>query len=313
MTHSTLFSGLQGRLKEDAPLGARTWFRTGGNADWLFVPKNVDDLRSFLHQRPSTMPLTVLGACSNIIIRDGGLEGAVIRLAGGFADITRDGDHGLIVGAAALDVTVAEQAALYGLAQMEFLVGIPGSIGGAIAMNAGAYGGEMRNILDWVDILTLDGQEKRLPAADLNMSYRHSSLPQGAIVIRARLRGTPDDPSLIKERLAHIRASREESQPLRTRTGGSTFRNPEEHKAWALIDQAGCRGLRFGDAQISEKHCNFMLNTGQASSYELEHLGEIVKQRVLDNSGVMLQWEIKRLGRFLPNQHIAFSNTNMGA
>lgn len=296
MNIPSCFSGLRGRLKTDAPLGMRSWFRTGGAADYLFVPKDSDDLSTALRQRPDTMSLTVLGACSNIIIRDGGIEGLVIRLAGGFADIDVEQD-GLIVGAAALDVTVAETAAHHGLAGMEFLVGIPGSIGGAVAMNAGAYGRDMAAILDWVELLTSEGKPLRLPAHELTMSYRHTSLPKGAVVTRARLKGTPDNPATITERMTAIRTSREESQPLRTRTGGSTFRNPDGHKAWELIDQAGCRGLIQGGAQMSEKHCNFMLNLGQASSADLEQLGTIVRQRVYDTSGISLQWEIKRLGR----------------
>lgn len=299
MTVSSPFSGLRGRLKDHAPLAARSWFRTGGTADWLFIPKDHDDLSSALRQRPSTMPLTILGACSNVILRDGGIEGLVVRLAGGFADITPDHD-GLIVGAAALDVTVAETAARHHLGGMEFLVGIPGSIGGAVAMNAGAYGRDMAAILEWVEILTPDGAYHRLPADTLTMRYRHTELPDGAIVIRARLKGTADTPDAIIERMNAIRASREESQPLRTRTGGSTFRNPDGHKAWELIDQAGCRGLRHGDAQMSEKHCNFMLNLGHASSHDLEQLGTHVRQRVYDTSGISLHWEIKRLGRHAP-------------
>lgn len=299
MTADAPFQQVRGRLKAQAPLAARSWFRSGGAADWLFVPQDAEDLASALRQCPSELPVTVLGACSNVIIRDGGLPGLTIRLAGGFAGIEVDGD-GLIAGAAALDGSVAETAAQAGMAGFAFLSTIPGSIGGAVCMNAGAYGGDMSILLDWVEILTREGTLQRLPAAALNMQYRHTSLPEGSIVLRARLKAHgKDDPTTIQQAMREMRASREASQPLRARTGGSTFRNPEGHKAWELIDAAGCRGLRHGGAQISEKHCNFMLNTGEATSTELEELGEMVRARVLDKSGVTLHWEIKRLGRSL--------------
>ncbi|MDI6653656.1 UDP-N-acetylmuramate dehydrogenase [Gluconobacter japonicus] len=288
--------GLRGRLTANAPLGARAWFRTGGPADWLFVPEDVDDLADLLRNRPTDLPLTVLGACSNVIIRDGGIEGVVVRLARGFSDIQVEAD-GIIAGAAALDVTVAEHSAAAGLAGLEFLVGIPGSIGGAVRMNAGAYGSDIKAVLDWAEILTSEGELHRLSCEELGFDYRHSELPDGAIVIRARLRGTPDNPEAIRERLAEIRASREASQPVRARTGGSTFRNPEGHKAWALVDEAGCRGMMLGGAQVSEKHCNFLLNIGDATSEQLETLGETVRQKVLEQSGIDLHWEIRRIGR----------------
>ncbi|MBS1101799.1 UDP-N-acetylmuramate dehydrogenase [Gluconobacter sp. Dm-62] len=289
-------TGLRGRLTPNAPLGPRAWFRVGGPADWLFVPEDRDDLTLFLRGKPATMPVTILGACSNVIIRDGGIAGTVIRLARGFADIDVQGDS-LIVGAAALDITVAEYAAAAGLAGLEFLAGIPGSIGGAVRMNAGAYGSDINAVLEWADILTAEGELLRLSHDDLGFAYRHSELPEGSVVIRASLRGTPDNADAIRSRIADIRASREASQPVRARTGGSTFRNPAGHKAWQLIDDAGCRGLQIGDAQVSEKHCNFLLNLGQASSADLETLGEAVREKVLAQSGVDLHWEIKRIGR----------------
>ncbi|GAN91643.1 UDP-N-acetylenolpyruvoylglucosamine reductase [Gluconobacter frateurii M-2] len=289
-------SGLRGRLTANAPLGARAWFRTGGPADWLFVPEDVQDLADLLRNRPTDLPLTVLGACSNVIIRDGGIEGVVVRLARGFSDIQVEAD-GIIAGAAALDVTVAEHSAAAGLAGLEFLVGIPGSIGGAVRMNAGAYGSDIKTVLDWAEILTSEGELRRLSCEELGFDYRHSELPEGAIVVRARLRGTPDAPEAIRERLAEIRASREASQPVRARTGGSTFRNPDGHKAWALVDEAGCRGMMLGGAQVSEKHCNFLLNLGEATSEQLETLGETVRKKVLDQSGIDLHWEIRRIGR----------------
>lgn len=298
MTASSNFpvTGLRGRLTPNAPLGPRAWFRVGGPADWLFVPEDQDDLALFLREKPASMPVTVLGACSNVIIRDGGIAGTVIRLTRGFADIDVQ-DNSLIVGAAALDITVAEHAAAAGLAGLEFLAGIPGSIGGAVRMNAGAYGSDINAILEWAEILTADGDLRRLSHDDLGFAYRHSELPEGSVVIRASLRGTPDNADVIRSRIADIRASREASQPVRARTGGSTFRNPEGHKAWQLIDEAGCRGLQIGDAQVSEKHCNFLLNLGQASSADLETLGETVREKVLAQSGVDLHWEIKRIGR----------------
>ncbi|MBF0876392.1 UDP-N-acetylmuramate dehydrogenase [Gluconobacter cerevisiae] len=298
MTDSSDFpvKGLRGRLTPNAPLGPRAWFRVGGPADWVFTPEDQDDLALFLRKKPVSMPVTVLGACSNVIIRDGGIAGTVIRLARGFADIEVEGNS-LIVGAAALDITVAEHAAAAGLAGLEFLAGIPGSIGGAVRMNAGAYGSDLDAVLEWAEILTDKGELRRLSRAELGFAYRHSELPEGSVVIRASLRGTPDDANAIRSRIADIRASREASQPVRARTGGSTFRNPEGRKAWQLIDGAGCRGLRIGDAQVSEKHCNFLLNLGQASSTDLETLGETVRKKVLAQSGVSLHWEIKRIGR----------------
>ncbi|MBS1090956.1 UDP-N-acetylmuramate dehydrogenase [Gluconobacter sp. Dm-74] len=298
MTDSSDFpvKGLRGRLTPNTPLGPRAWFRVGGPADWVFIPEDQDDLALFLREKPASMPVTILGACSNVIIRDGGIAGTVIRLARGFADIDIQGNS-LIVGAAALDITVAEHAAAAGLAGLEFLAGIPGSIGGAARMNAGAYGSDLDAILEWAEILTENGDLRRLSHDELGFAYRHSELPPGSVVIRASLRGTPDDANAIRSRIADIRASREASQPVRARTGGSTFRNPEGHKAWQLIDEAGCRGLRIGDAQVSEKHCNFLLNLGQASSADLETLGETVREKVLAQSGVSLHWEIKRIGR----------------
>ncbi|QDH16275.1 UDP-N-acetylmuramate dehydrogenase [Swingsia samuiensis] len=288
--------GLRGRITKDAPLGPRTWFRTGGAADWLFIPEDQDDLIQFLKNKPSELPYLVLGACSNVIIRDDGIEGAVIRLTRGFSEIQVVEDQ-IIAGAAALDVTVAEHSATASLAGLEFLSGIPGSIGGAVRMNAGAYGSDIKAVLQWADIITSDGTLKRLSCEELSFSYRHSNLPEDAIVVRACLKGQAGDAAEIRERISEIKESRENSQPIRARTGGSTFRNPDGHKAWALIDAAGCRGMTLGGAQISEKHCNFLLNLGTATSADLENLGDAVRQKVLDQSGIDLHWEIKRLGR----------------
>ena len=285
---------LTGRMQADAPLAAFTWFRVGGPAEILVRPSSPKDLATLLAALPEDAPLTVIGAASNLIVRDGGITGVVVRLARGFSEIIPDAT-GIVAGAAALDATVAEYAAAAGLAGLEFLSGIPGSIGGAVAMNAGAYGGDVAGCLDWVDIVTAAGVS-RLNAAALHFAYRHAALPPGAVVTRARFHAKPGDPAIIASRMAEIRASREATQPVRARTGGSTFRNPPDMKAWELIDSAGCRGLQRGGAQISEKHCNFMLNTGGATAAELEGLGEEVRRRVHAATGITLDWEIKRIG-----------------
>jgi UDP-N-acetylmuramate dehydrogenase len=290
---------LRGRVERDAPLGPATWFRVGGPADVLVRPADLDDLLLLLRDMPADMPLTILGAASNMIIRDGGIAGVVMRLARGFGDVVVEAD-GIIAGAAALDVTVAETAAAAGLDGLEFLVGIPGSIGGAVAMNAGAYGVEIKDVLDWAEIATPQGL-LRLDAAALHFAYRHAQLPARGVVVRARLRAAAGDKPAIAARLAEIRAAREATQPVRARTGGSTFKNPSgDRKAWELIDAAGCRGLTLGAAQVSEKHCNFLLNLGGASAADIEALGEEVRVRVLAHAGIALEWEIRRIGRTLP-------------
>ena len=291
---------LRGRVERNAPLGPATWFRVGGPADVLVRPADLDDLLLLLRDMPADMPLTVLGAASNLIIRDGGIAGVVLRLARGFGDVVVEADGGIIAGAAALDVTVAETAAAAGLAGLEFLVGIPGSIGGAVAMNAGAYGVEIKDVLDWAEIATPEGL-LRLDAEALHFAYRHAQLPARGVVVRARLRAIAGDKPAIAARLAEIRAAREATQPVRARTGGSTFKNPPgDRKAWELIDAAGCRGLTQGAAQVSDKHCNFLLNLGGASAADIEALGEEVRARVLAHSGIALEWEIRRIGRTQP-------------
>jgi UDP-N-acetylmuramate dehydrogenase len=266
----------------------------------LVRPADLDDLLLLLRDMPADMPLTILGAASNLVIRDGGIAGVVLRLARGFGEVVVETDGGIIAGAAALDVTVAETAAAAGLAGLEFLVGIPGSIGGAVAMNAGAYGVEIKDVLDWAEIATPDGL-LRLDAGALLFAYRHAQLPPRGVVVRARLRAIAGDKAAIAARLAEIRAAREATQPVRARTGGSTFKNPPgDRKAWELIDAAGCRGLRHGAAQVSEKHCNFLLNLGGATAADIEALGEEVRARVLAHSGIALEWEIRRIGRTQP-------------
>jgi UDP-N-acetylmuramate dehydrogenase len=286
---------LRGRVQSEAVLGPQTWFRVGGPAEALVRPADAADLSDFLAALPPVVPVTVIGAASNLIVRDGGVHGVVVKLGRGFADIVVEPD-GIVAGAAALDVTVAETAAAAGLAGLEFLSGIPGALGGAVAMNAGAYGSDIAACLDWAEIVTRSGELVRRGVHQLGFEYRHSSLPPGGVVVRLRLRARRGDAAAIAARMAEIRANREASQPVRARTGGSTFRNPPGMKAWELIDAAGCRGLTSGAAQVSEKHCNFLINTGGATAADIEGLGEEVRRRVHDASGVDLQWEIRRIG-----------------
>jgi UDP-N-acetylmuramate dehydrogenase len=286
---------IRGRVQERVVLGPATWFRVGGEAEFLVRPADAEDLAVLLRELAHEMPVTVIGAASNLIIRDGGIAGVVIKLARGFGDIIVEPD-GIIAGAAALDVTVAEHAAAASRAGLEFLSGIPGTIGGAVAMNAGAYGGDVSQVLQWAEIATRSGEILRLNGHDLGLSYRRSNLPPGAVVTRAKFSAMPGDAQAIAARMAQIRAAREATQPVRARTGGSTFANPPDMKAWELIDAAGCRGLTRGRAQVSELHCNFLLNLGDATAAELEGLGEEVREKVRMTSGVSLHWEIKRVG-----------------
>lgn len=287
---------LRGRVAAAAPLAPVTWFRVGGPAELLARPADAEDLAVLLAGLPAEMPVTVIGAASNLIVRDGGIGGVVVRLTRGFGDIAVEPD-GLIAGAACLDVTVALAAAEAGLGGLAFLSGIPGTIGGAVAMNAGAYGGDMAGCLDWVEMVTRSGEIVRLPAGRLGLAYRRSSLPAGAVVTRARLHATPGDRALIRSEIETIQAQRAATQPVRARTGGSTFRNPAgTSRAWELIDAAGGRGLRRGGAQVSELHCNFLINTGDATAADIEGLGEELRARVRETSGVELHWEIRRVG-----------------
>ena len=284
----------RGRLAADAPLGPQTWFGTGGPAEVLFRPADVEDLASFLRALPADVPVTVLGVGSNLLVRDGGVKGVVIRLMRGFTGIAVDGNQ-LLAGAGAPDLNVALMARDHALAGLEFLSGIPGTMGGAVMMNAGAYGGELAEVLVSAEAIDRTGKVHRISAAELSFSYRHSSAPADWIFTSVRLRAQPGDPLVIARRIAEIDATRTESQP-RSRTGGSTFVNPPGHKAWELIDQAGCRGLRIGEAQVSEKHCNFLINLGAAGADDIEALGEEVRRRVLARSGVRLEWEIRCIG-----------------
>ncbi len=286
---------VRGRLTANAPLSGVTWFRVGGPAEVVFRPADRDDLLAFLQARPADVPVTVLGVASNVLIRDGGLPGVVLRLGRGFADIEPEGSD-MVCGAAALDLNVATAAKLAGIAGLEFLSGVPGTIGGAVRMNAGAYGKEIRDVLVWAEAADPEGRVHRLSNAELGFEYRRSALPEDWICLAARLAGTPGNRAEIEARMNEIRGQRADSQPIRSRTGGSTFKNPPGHKAWQLIDAAGCRGLRIGGAMVSEKHCNFLINTGEATAADLENLGEEVRRRVKAQSGIELEWEIKRLG-----------------
>jgi UDP-N-acetylmuramate dehydrogenase len=278
------------------PLAPRTWLRVGGPAQAMFQPADARDLRAFLAARPAAVEVTPIGVASNLLVRDGGIAGVVVRLSGPLAEVEVEGDR-LRVGAGASDRMIAIAAQKAGLSGLEFYIGIPGTLGGAIRMNAGAFGGETAEVVERVSALDPTGAQHELPAAELDFAYRRSTLPEGWIVIGAVLRGTPGDGQAIRARMMAIKTEREAAQPLRVATGGSTFKNPPGSKAWQLIDAAGCRGLRHGKAMVSDKHCNFLINTGGASAAELEELGEMVRDRVLAHSGSALEWEIHRIGQ----------------
>lgn len=295
-SHEQFLPSKRIKWAKDVQLSRLTWFQVGGIADVLYRPETVDELAAFLATRSQETSYFVLGRGSNLLVRDGGVRGVVIRLLGPvFTTIHFDGPF-IEVGAGCLDRTVALSCRDEGLGGLEFLVGIPGTIGGALRMNAGAYGAEMKDILVYAEALDPMGNLHRLGPKDMGFSYRHCAIPPDWIFIRAVLRGEPQPPEQIGKRIAEILHEREASQPIRGRTGGSTFRNPESEKAWVLIDRAGCRGLRKGDAQVSPKHCNFLLNLGQACAKDIEELGEEVHARVLAASGVDLQWEVIRWG-----------------
>lgn len=287
---------VQGRLTQGAPLAPLVWFKSGGCADILFEPKDVADLQSFLRELDPTAPVMALGLGSNLIVRDGGFRGIVIRLGKAFAKVACTDAMTLECGAGASGILVSSTARDKGISGLEFLRSIPGTVGGFVRMNGGAYGGEVKDILRDCDVVMRDGTLVTLPVEDLHYSYRHSELPDGAIVVAARFQGHSGDPKAIQAEMDRISASREASQPLRSKTGGSTFKNPDGHKAWQLVDAAGCRGLQIGGAQVSEKHTNFLINTGDATSADIEALGEEVRARVLAHSGVELTWEIQRVG-----------------
>lgn len=297
MSNLALLPAVRGKLTARAPLAPLTWFKTGGPADWLFEPKDADDLAALLADLDPAVPVMALGLGSNMIVRDGGVPGVVVRLGKAFAGVTRADETTLECGGGASGILVSSTARDAGISGLEFLRSIPGTVGGFVRMNGGAYGRETCDILVDCDVVLRDGSRATLPVADLGYTYRHSGLPDGAIVIAARFRGEPGDPAAIQAEMDRIAASREASQPLRSKTGGSTFKNPDGHKAWQLVDEAGCRGLTIGGAQVSEKHTNFLINTGDATSSDIEALGDEVRRRVKESSGVDLEWEIQRVGR----------------
>jgi UDP-N-acetylmuramate dehydrogenase len=291
---------VRGRLTENAPLAGITWFRVGGPAEVMFRPADRDDLIAFLANKPADVAVTVIGVGSNLLVRDGGVPGVVIRLGRGLADVAIDGTT-VRAGAATLDLNVALSARDAGVAGLEFLSGIPGTIGGALRMNGGAYGKEMKDVTVSAEALDARGHVHRLSLAEFGFSYRHCGVAEDWIFLSAELAGTRDAPQAIAARMQEIQTKREDTQPIRTRTGGSTFANPKQpeaqgRRAWELIDGAGCRGLVRGGAIVSEKHCNFLINSGGATAADLEGLGEEVRRRVFEKFGVTLAWEIRRIG-----------------
>ena len=288
---------VRGKLLRNEPLGPYTWFRVGGNADALFIPADADDLADFLKALDPAVPVQVLGVGSNVIVRDGGVEGVVVRLAGRpFGSVTVEGET-VTAGAGALDAMVARAAAKSGVAGLEFYAGIPGTIGGALTMNAGCYGAETKDVLVSAWGLNRAGERVDYQLADFGYTYRHSEAPADIIWIEAVYRGRPDDPAAVQARMTEITERRETTQPIREKTGGSTFKNPEGHSSWKLVDDAGWRGKPFGGAKFSELHSNFMINFAEATAADIEGLGETVRADVKDKFGVDLQWEIRRIGR----------------
>jgi UDP-N-acetylmuramate dehydrogenase len=287
---------VRGKLTAGAPLAPLVWFKSGGKAQWLFEPADTDDLTNFLNELPDDVAVMALGLGSNMIVRDGGVPGVVIRLGKPFAKIEQVDDTTLRCGGGASGILVSSTARDASIAGLEFLRGIPGTVGGFVRMNGGAYGREVKDILVSAKLALRSGEVVEWPLEQLGYTYRHSEVPDGAVVIEATFRGVPGDRAVIGAEMDRIAAAREESQPLRSRTGGSTFKNPPGHKAWALIDAAGCRGLALGGAQVSEKHCNFLLNLGSATSADIEALGEEVRRRVMAKTTIALEWEIQRIG-----------------
>jgi UDP-N-acetylmuramate dehydrogenase len=287
---------VRGSLAHEAPLKDLVWFRAGGPAEVLFRPADVDDLAAFIAARPADLRVSVIGVGSNLLVRDGGIPGVVVRLSSAFGKIETDGLR-VRAGAAALDGAVARAAADAGIAGLEFLRGVPGTIGGALRMNAGCYGREVKDIFVEATAIDAKGNKIRLSSADMGFEYRKArSASEDLIFVEAVFEGAGDEPAAIRARMEELSANREASQPIKSRTGGSTFKNPPGHKAWQLIDEAGCRGLMIGAAQVSEKHTNFLINTGDATASDLESLGEEVRRRVKEKSGITLEWEIKRVG-----------------
>lgn len=287
---------IKGTYRQNADLSKINWFNVGGIAEVMFRPADCDDLMHFLKNKPSDVPVTILGVGSNLLVRDGGIDGVVIRLGRGFTQMQKEGAF-VHVGSGALSFNVATAAADYGISGLEFLVGVPGTIGGALAMNAGAYGGDIASVLESADAVDESGNLHKLSPEDIGYVYRGNTLPDGMIFTSCILKGQSGDVGAIKSRLAEITKMREDTQPIRSKTSGSTFKNPAGLKAWQLIDEAGCRGLQIGGAQVSEKHCNFFINTGNATAADIEALGEEVRDRVRKKTGVELVWEVKIIGK----------------
>jgi len=286
---------VRGSYTADAPMNDLTWFRVGGPAEVLFRPADLDDLMLFLSQKADDVPVTIIGSGANLLVRDGGIRGVVVRLGKSFADVAMDA-QGLVVGAGVSNVNLAMRARDMAVSGFEFLRGIPGTVGGALRMNAGSYGSEVKDVLLSARTVDANGRLHHFTTAELDYSYRHCGLPDDHIFVEAIFRADRGNRDQIAARMAEISAERSTTQPVKSATGGSTFANPDSHKAWELVDRAGCRGLVVGDAQMSEQHCNFMINRGQATAADLETLGETVRQRVLDHSGIELRWEIRRIG-----------------
>ena len=296
MTGADTISRVRGKLTANAPLAPLVWFKSGGRAEWLFEPADAEDLQAFARELDPGVPLWPLGLGSNLIVRDGGVPGVTVRLGKPFAKVELLDDVTVRCGGGASGILVSSRARDAGVAGLEFLRGIPGTVGGFVRMNGGAYGREVADILIEADVVLRSGARVTLPLAQLGYTYRHSELPEGCVVIGATFHGRPGEPFVIGAEMDRIAAEREASQPLRSKTGGSTFKNPAGHKAWQLVDQAGCRGLLIGGAQVSEKHTNFLLNLGDATSADIEALGEEVRRRVKAKSGIELEWEIQRVG-----------------
>ena len=296
MSVTTAIPKVRGRLTANAPLAPLVWFKTGGAAEWLFEPSDIDDLADFLRDLDPAIAVMGLGLGSNLIVRDGGVSGVVVRLGKPFAKAERLDDVTLKCGGGASGILVSSTARDSGISGLEFLRSIPGTVGGFVRMNGGAYGRETCDILTECEVVLRSGERRTLSKDDLRYTYRHSELPEGAIVVSATFRGVHGEPVAIQAEMDRIAQSREESQPLRSKTGGSTFKNPLPQKAWQVIESAGCRGLKHGGAQVSEKHCNFLLNLGSATSADIEELGEEVRRRVREDSGIELEWEIQRVG-----------------
>jgi UDP-N-acetylmuramate dehydrogenase len=287
---------LRGRLLPNQSLAELTWFRVGGPAQVLFMPEDEADLAYFLEQLPAEIPVTVIGLGSNLIVRDGGVSGVVIRLGRGFSEVKVEAGTRIRAGTAVPDVKVSRAAQEAALAGLAFFRGIPGAVGGALRMNGGAYGRETKDALIEARGVDRQGRVRVFSNGEMHYTYRHCGAPDDVIFTQALFQGSPGDPAAIAAEMDKITESREATQPIKSRTGGSTFKNPQGHKAWQLIDAAGCRGLKIGDAQVSEMHCNFLINLGGATAADIEALGETVRERVKENSGIELEWEIKRIG-----------------